>query len=248
MSSQADPSGVSWRKLGIESVAVLVSILLAFAIDAWWDGYQESRRESQLLDGLAADFEASRAQLVDRLELAKRMTVGNGLLLDLLSAQAPGTTVMVPDSLIMSALTAPTYEPSTNALDAALASGEIDLVRNQSIRLHLATWRRTLADTAEDELEVRRITNEQVVPLLARSVGLAPYFAEVLEWSGGDPFGPGSAVTPVTESGLAGSSKVVATSELQGAVAARRFYAEFSAADQATLLALLDSALVLLRN
>ena len=162
---------VSWRRLGIESLAVLVSILLAFSIDAWWDGYQERGREADLLMAMASDFEASRPQLQDRLGLAKRAARANGLFLDALATQPPGTTLTVPDSLIMSALTGPTYEPSTNALDAALASGEIELIRNQELRSQLAIWRRTLSDTAEDEIEVRRITNEQVVPELSSSIG-----------------------------------------------------------------------------
>jgi hypothetical protein len=148
----------------------------------------------------------------------------------------------------MAALTGPTYEASTNALDAALASGKIELIRNPELRSQLATWRRTLSDTAEDEREVRRITNEQVVPELSASIGLAPYFAGVLAWTGGDPFGPGSNLQDSPAGALTGSGTILATTELQGALAARRFFVEFSAADLETLLLVLDSTLVLLRH
>ncbi len=248
MSNPSESQVVSWRRLGVESLAVLASILLAFSIDAWWDGRQERERESDLLDAIAADFVASRPQLQDRLALARRMSEVNGLFLDSLTGRPPGTVLSVPDSLILSALTGPTYEPNTNALDAALASGEIELIRNRELRSLLATWRRTLSDTSEDELEVRRITNEQVVPQLSASISLAPYFANVLTWTGGDPFGPGSALEDTLPSGLSGNGTIIVSTELEGAIAARKFYAEFSAADLETLLQVLDSTLVLLQR
>ena len=247
MAIPPDSQIISWRRLGIQSLAVLVSILLAFSIDAWWDGHQERGREADLLLAMAADFEASRPQLQDRRALAERTARANGLLLDVLAAQPPGTPLTVPDSLILATLTGPTYEPSTNALDAALASGEIELIKSPELRSQLATWRRTLRDTTEDEFEVRRITNEQVVPELSESIGLAPYFAEVLAWSGGDPFGPGSALRDSSASDLTGSGTILATTELQGALSVRKFYVEFSAADLETLLLTLDSTLVLLQ-
>ena len=40
---------IPWLRIGTESVAIVGSILLAFAIDAWWDERQERRLESEYL-------------------------------------------------------------------------------------------------------------------------------------------------------------------------------------------------------
>lgn len=241
-------TGIQWRRLLAESLAVIFSILLAFSIDAWWDSRQEARRERELMAGLLADFRSSRPGLEARLVLARRMAAGTAGLLDLIGAHEGATALPVPDSLVLAVLGGPTYEPAMNTLDAAVASGEIERVTNDELRAKLANWRRMLADTREDELEVRRITNEQLVPLLARSLDLRPYFDGVLPWSGGDPHGAGRLIDGGTTADSSAATPVTITTELIGALALRRFYVEFAAADLEDLLAQLDSTVELLER
>ena len=221
----------------IESGAVVLSILLAFSIDAWWDRYQERARERDLLRGILADYRASRSNLEERLGLAERMARNTALLVNLVSERSEADPISVPDSLILAVMGGPTYEPATNTLDAALGSGEIELIRSDEIRAALAHWRRTLIDTTEDEIEVRRITNEQLVPSLARVMNLGPYFAQVLNWSFGDPV-----------SGLPGSVVLRASRELASLLAMRQFYTQFAASDLAALLSSLDQVIILLEK
>ena len=235
-----------WRLLA-ESAAVVISILLAFSIDAWWDGHREHRREQALMAGLLEDFRSSRPDLESRLELARRMAEGTRGFLHLVSEGTPGETLTVPDPLVLATLGGPTYEPVTNTLDAALAAGEIELLSDPALRSELANWRRTLSDTREDELEVRRITNEQLVPLLAQSLDVAPYFDKVLAWSGGDPYGAGRRIEGAFDA-LPGSATVVASTDLSAALALRRFYVEFAAADLEELLGSLDRSVDLLQR
>jgi len=238
---------VDWRRLVLESLAVILSILLAFAIDAWWDGYQERGRERELLEGLLGDFQTSRAGLESRRELAERNALGTQLLRNAVEEHRGVGAVEVPDSLVLAVIGGPTYEADTNTLDAALASGEIELLRSAELRAELATWRRSLADNAEDEREVRRITNEQLVPALARSVELGPFFDGLIAWSGGDPYAAGRLLA--ARSGGAsteGTATVLPTPELSGALATRKFYVEFTAANLAELLASLDRAVAMI--
>lgn len=240
--------GISWRRLLAESVAVILSILLAFSIDAWWDGRQERERERELLAGLLSDFRASRPNLEDRLEMARRMAEGTAGLLALPGVSDLPVRLTVADSLLLAVLGAPTYEAATNTLDGAIASGEIELIRNAELRVELASWRRTLADTREDEREVRRITNEQLVPLLARSIDLRSHFDRVLPWSGGDPHGVGRRIAGGTGGDSPGAAPVTITTDLLGALALRRFYGEFAAADLEELLSSLERVVALLEG
>lgn len=231
---------VHWRQLLAESIAVIVSILVAFAIDAWWDGHQDQQRQHEILVGLRADFQSSRPGLASRLELARRMAKGNSDLLDLTRDHRDSEPLMVPDTLILAVLGGPTYEPDTNTLDAALASGEIELLQDDELRAELANWRRILSDTGEDEREVRRITNEQLVPLMSRTLDLRPYYDMVLPWSGGDPFAAGRLITGNPSDDLHGQTSLAVDSELIGTLALRKFYVEFAAADLEELLDSLD--------
>jgi hypothetical protein len=239
-------TGIEWRRLLAESLAVILSILLAFSIDAWWEGRQEVQRERELMVGLLADFQSSRPGLEERLVLARRMAAGTAGFLDLLGAYEGPTALSVPDSLVLAVLGGPTYEPATNTLDAAVASGKIERLTSDELRATLANWRRMLMDTREDELEVRRITNEQLAPLLARSLDLRSYFDGVLPWSGGDQHGAGRLIGGGTVADSSAATPVTITTELIGALALRKFYVDFAAADLEDLLAALDRTVELL--
>ncbi len=243
-------TGIRWRRLLAESLAVIFSILLAFSIDAWWDSRQEVRRQRELMAGLLADFRSSRPGLEERLVLARRMAAGTAGFLDLSGAYEVPTAIAVPDSLVLAVLGGPTYEPATNTLDAAVASGEIERLTSDEVRARLANWRRMLSDTREDELEVRRITNEQLAPLLTHSLDLRSYFDRVLPWSGGDPHGAGRLISggTVAEADSSAATPVTITTELIGALALRKFYVEFAAADLEDLLASLDTTVALLER
>ena len=54
---------IPWTRLYIEAAAIVASILLAFAIDAWWADRLERREMVLVLDRLSAEFEANYTML-----------------------------------------------------------------------------------------------------------------------------------------------------------------------------------------
>lgn len=58
-----EPRTIPWRRLTVEAGAIVASILLAFAIDAWWDGLKESRVEVESLELIRRDLASSMDQL-----------------------------------------------------------------------------------------------------------------------------------------------------------------------------------------
>lgn len=228
---------IPWGRVAVESAAVVLSILLAFSIDASWSERQERAREQALLRGILADYRASRAELAERVRLAARMAQNTALLTQQVSDWDGATLLSVADSLILGVLGGPTYEPATNTLDAALGSGEIELIRSDAVKAELAHWRRALLDTREDEVEVRRLTNEQLVPALSGVVDLGPYFQQLLNWS---------FERPVT--GLPGQAVIRPPPALSGLLGLRHFFVQFAAEDLAGLLQSLDRAVGLLET
>ncbi|MDJ0652986.1 MAG: hypothetical protein QNJ40_02450 [Xanthomonadales bacterium] len=51
---------IPWKRITAEGGAIVVSILLAFWIDAWWDERQERQEEQQYLVALKTDFDQTR--------------------------------------------------------------------------------------------------------------------------------------------------------------------------------------------
>lgn len=56
---------VPWRRILAESVAIVASILLAFAIDAAWDTYQQEQELREILVGLREEAQANQHLLTE---------------------------------------------------------------------------------------------------------------------------------------------------------------------------------------
>ena len=97
-------------------------------------------------------------------------------LLQRVQAVAPDTEIEVPPELIVGVIGAPTYSPTDSALEAAFATGEIELIESGRLLELLGVWRQQLDDTSEDELLLRQIVVQQLVPELGTQVRLGPAF------------------------------------------------------------------------
>jgi hypothetical protein len=207
-----------WLLILAEATAIVVSILLAFAIDAWWQERAERKQEAALLVGLHADFRASQDHLERWLVGTRKILDATTALLDQVSRAEIGDEVTVPLELIVGAIGAPTYSPVDSTLEAAISSGQIDLIEDSEIRNVLATWRQQLADTTEDELLIREIVVHHLVPELSEEVRLAAAFDfnTLVDW-----------FLDQSDLDLTEPVRFRATSGLEAAIAERVFYSTF---------------------
>ena len=95
----ADPRYLEWKRLAAEGGVVVVSILLAFWIDASWDGFVESRREQDQLAAMRAEFASSVIALDEIIAAVQMHADGIGELIALLKA-AGTEPVRVPGELL----------------------------------------------------------------------------------------------------------------------------------------------------
>lgn len=208
----------AWLQIGAEALAIVASILLAFAIDAWWQNRAEDKRAAAIVASLHADFSASQQHLATWLGGNRRILAAARELLRRIEAVASGTEIDVPPELIVGVIGAPTYSPTDSALQAALATGEIELIESGKLLELLAVWRQQLDDTAEDEILLRKIVVEQLVPELGTQVrlGAAFDFERLTRWF--------VEARPVD---LPSPVRLRATSRLEGILAERVFYTTF---------------------
>lgn len=208
----------TWARILAEGAIIVVSILLAFWIDAWWQEQVEKRESAALVRGLQADFTASQQHL-------REWTAGNERVLravrEFLMAvrKTPlNDELEVRLEWLVAAVSAPTFDPTDTSLRTAVATGQIELITDQELRNSLAVWRQQLEDTQEDELLIREIVANQLIPILSRQVrlGQAFEFDAMVNWFTGRE--------PVD---LKGNSRIQVTSEIEGALAQKVFYAHF---------------------
>ena len=60
---------LEWNRLLVEGVVIVASILLAFAIDAWWDDRQGRHAESNQLLSVAAEVELNTERIREKLDV-----------------------------------------------------------------------------------------------------------------------------------------------------------------------------------
>jgi len=164
---------IPWRRISVEAAAIVASILLAFAIDAWW-GDRDSRKELGLeLASVMSELEDNRKRVESEIALLGRITLAGSTLLDAMSANESAITVLVPDSLAwLTTVWSPTLDASFGAVDALVSSGRLAQVEEPALRSGLAGIRAQFEDAVEEELNARMVQYTLIVPLLVDKADL----------------------------------------------------------------------------
>ncbi len=138
-------------RLMAEALVVMLSILAAFGVDAWWDGRQASVLERELLTNLHDGFEENRrqAQLVIRAAETQQGFIGRFVDMSAEEAAAipPDSVFLFLESLwrpnyVRPVPDGPQYGPDLNnaALLATLEAGRLPLLSDTRLLLALADW------------------------------------------------------------------------------------------------------------
>jgi len=150
-----EPRIIPWTIIAVEAVAIVLSILLAFAIDAWWSDKKESDIEYAALHALRSDFAASREQLS---EVLQSLEAGRSSFARFQSATPAELTEIDPDAIrrILTGLVKNhTFDPVTATLDALANDGRLGLISDPQLLGHLSKWRRDLDNIEDISFELR---------------------------------------------------------------------------------------------
>ena len=132
---------IQWPRIAAEGVTIVVSILLAFTIQASGEGHRENKQRDAIMLGLESDFAQSDARLRGvsvydsvRLEATQRL-----LQLSRMGRGTPELAATV-DTLLTNTFWGGTFEPATGTLDALTSSGTLDLLSNPALAADLTSW------------------------------------------------------------------------------------------------------------
>jgi hypothetical protein len=168
----------------IEGMVIMASILLAFWIDAWWDGVQEERHESALVESVREEVEANRrgvrsflavgAAHLDRIDRFLRSTSEE------LRATPPDSVHPMVEAMWLP----PTFDPRISAtmmfLDAPPRFAPESLVLHQLV----GSWSQLLTDAQEEGSDLREHASAVVDMLTAYSATLPPPPSDpISDWS-----------------------------------------------------------------
>lgn len=126
------------RALG-EIGIVTIGILIAFALDAWWDNRAESRQEQIHLRALASDFQQNVDSLKKLVELERSISVSSHELLLRAQGREPSSSEPLRN-LFGNVFNSARYEPVMGAYEALVNSAGLTLIQNDSLRAALAQF------------------------------------------------------------------------------------------------------------
>jgi len=159
---------IPWKRIVVEGAAIVVSILLAFAIDAWWDERQERIEEKEILLGLRSEFSRYRDDLADGTEYH----VGERLLIaELLAATRRGSwdsETLDIDLALVTVTDAKTHDFGGGILQALINAGRLEIISDYDLRIKLATWNEVFNEIRDDEIRNRYVAENLAMPYMLR--------------------------------------------------------------------------------
>lgn len=182
------PKDWRWGRVVAEGLLIVLSILLAFGIEAWWSERGERHAAVEALQGLRDDFVENLGRLASAKSEHVEIRDASVRLLAMTGPEADVTVSdLVMDTLVIALIGGPKVFPVTATYDALIASGQIDLLESAALRRELASWSTVIADLGEVEREARAQMDQRLLPFLWDYVPVVTLDLNVLsEYEGWD--------------------------------------------------------------
>jgi len=178
---------IPWPRVFIEGAVIVGSILLAFGLQAWWEGHNEADREQGTLLALLAEFEGNEEELRRAISIERQHFVDAGRLLELMDREPSEIDGSEFDQLVRRLLTSETFHFESGAHGGLLSSGDMDVIRDENLRNHLAAWPSHVEEWAEEAESVFSLVAEVIVPYLSERWRLRDVGAEWAPFPVGEP-------------------------------------------------------------
>jgi hypothetical protein len=153
---------IPWKRLAVEAAAIVISILMAFWIDAWWQDRSDQIRIKEYLSQVREDTLDNQRRLTEALQLEKGQQGVVREILVALRSPAPMTldsarkwTQLEPGFIWYS-------DPRLldGAISALVATGDINLVHNPRVKTSLINY---LGQLKADMNEIDRGVNQFLI-------------------------------------------------------------------------------------
>ncbi len=186
---------IPWLRVLVEGVVIVGSILLAFALDAWWD---DRKREGELRDQLEVVVREMRStrEALQRVLNAHEMNAQLAEHLASALGRVPeGSRVVVSDTLVGPLFPQVTADVTTGSLDAFIAAGGLELIEDADVRRQLLDWPARIQDLLDDEIYLRNLAAADLASHLRANYAVANAELRSIPWLRGR-FAAGPPVDP----------------------------------------------------
>jgi hypothetical protein len=134
-----------WKRLSLETAAIVASILLAFWIDAGWDQREDAARERILLETLLADMQEFQSAREVRVDYLEAIIESGRSLLDIGRGLKPEATDREIDYLLNdTTYTSNVVSKGLPILELLFEGGDLVTIESDELRACLADFRFSL--------------------------------------------------------------------------------------------------------
>lgn len=140
-----EPLSRTWaarfRWFATELAMIVTGILVALAINTWWQGLETAEKERAYLADLVLDFEENAWRLEEAVKEGDEVLEASQILLslpDVAAGRAIGTDSL--NYLLQTLSILPTFQPVTRTWDDILGAGELQTLSNAELRMLLADF------------------------------------------------------------------------------------------------------------
>jgi alpha-D-ribose 1-methylphosphonate 5-triphosphate synthase subunit PhnH len=175
----ASTSKIPWTRLIAEGGAIVISILLAFAIEAWWADRQVRLEEKVALSQLQVEFETNARLLNEKRQTHQAIYDAARYLLELTASEIGSSTDLarVANSVMLISEIR-TFDAEVGALSSLISSGKLGILQSNELRSSLAAWPALISDLSEDEMGTWSYTDASILPYLDSRSSVRELMAE----------------------------------------------------------------------
>lgn len=168
---------ISWPRIVAEGMAIVVSILLAFWIQAWWENRQAHADERIMLTVLSVELKEFTENYDGGLQYVNALrNSGRELMIATGNPNNPLSDEEVDSLLANLTWYVQPYGIMTPELDALISSGDMSVISNFSLRRRLAVLPAYLNQIRRGFEKSYDFFNGEFMPYLARNTSLPQIF------------------------------------------------------------------------
>jgi len=222
-----------WLHRAVLEIPILVvGILIAFGLQAWWEGRRSNDEEQRALVAVRAELRQNADGLRTYIGWHERVAQLAEAFLESIGDGAVPRRIEVADTLLLAVLVSPTFDASTTATEAALMSRS----GSQALWDSLSRWREAVVDAAGEERRSRDFTDQRLSGFLSQRVVL-PDAELSIAWLYGTLSAP-----------IEGVTQVETSAELRFLVSTRLKYARLAALELREALSAVETAEVVVAS
>lgn len=183
-----------WRTVR-DMALIIVSILIAFALDRWWDAARENAQERRYLHALQQEFSSNKAALE---QFLSRLATLDTAIAQILSLTGPEPQLVSADSvaaLFDASFRFGVLDLPSGSIQALLASGDLAMISNAQVKASVAAWPARVA-AARNDTELLQQNREDILRHLDTMMPTRAVASNISWWSYGNTKFP-IAVAPV---------------------------------------------------